>query len=961
MKKIFLIFTAIGVAGILHAQPDNLKVKAYKLDNGLTVWLNEDHSQPSVFGAVVVKAGSKNCPATGIAHYFEHIMFKGTDKIGTTDYTAEKVYLDSIAQKYDELVATQNPEEREKIQKEINRISISAAQYAIPNEFNKLTSICGGSSLNAFTSYDLTCYHSTFSPQYINQWLELNSERLIHPVFRLFQGELETVYEEKNMYEDDNVSLAFQKVTERVFAPHPYQYPIIGTTDHLKNPQLSEMMDFFDKYYVAGNMGLILCGNFKSEDIIPVIREKFSRIRPGEAPVHTPAEIPQYNKTPKEHVLIPIPLIKGFAIIWKGIPNNSPDEHALKIISTLLANEMGNGYLNQLTNSGKLLSAEFDFSQLNEAGSIRLIVIPKLLFQSYHKAEELVFKQIERIKKGDFSEELLEQLKLNQKRIFQKNLENQRSRANQMIYLFSQNASWEDYLNESEKMNALTKADIVEVANRYLNDNYLYFKKKTGHYPKDLVSKPNFKPIVPPNRNATSAYAQQIINEALTTPVSSCRTLDFEKDARQIPLSEYVTFYYTPNPINDIFELSFVFPQGTDQNPYLEPMTQLLWYAGTDSLDYNECRSRLQKLGGSLNFSTSTDQLEIKISGFDVYFDQTMALVSHFFQRAQADKKKIHQIISEEKIVRASEKKSPQSIAEALLEYAIHGENSSFLKKPEIKNIKRKGTEGLLALFREIQKSACTIHYTGKLPENQITQSLLQHFGLNAIHKAGEKPVYTPIKNYNSPLIFFVDNPKATQSIIYSYTPSPNEMDTDFRSNSLFFNTYWGSGMSSLLFQEIREFRSYAYQAISGYIRPDLHNKQQQSYLLCLLSTQADKTTDALSVLDSLLKNMPEKEDKIPAVKQTLRNLVYNNYPDFRKISSQIANYKYYGYDSNPNTTLIQQLNSMDMSTLRKFYKENVKNQTTCYIITGNAKRIDMEKLKQFGEIKKLKIKDIFR
>lgn len=132
------------------------------------------------------------------------------------------------------------------------------------------------------------------------------------------------------------------------------------------------------------------------------------------------------------------------------------------------------------------------------------------------------------------------------------------SRIRIMIYIYSQNVSWEDYLKESEKIDALTKADIIKVANHYLNDNYLYFKKKTGHYPKDAVSKPNFKPIVPPNRNALSAYAKQINQVVHATPAASVSLLDIEKDATQIPLTAHVNLYYKENPINNIFRTYFL-------------------------------------------------------------------------------------------------------------------------------------------------------------------------------------------------------------------------------------------------------------------------------------------------------------------------------------------------------------------------------------------------------------------
>lgn len=295
-----------------------LEVKEYKLSNGLTVWLNEDHNQPKVFGAVLVKAGSKDSPNTGIAHYFEHMMFKGTDKIGTIDYEKEKVYLDSIAACYDRLAETQQPKLCQEIQQEINELSIKAAEYVIPNEFNRLISQYGGTQLNAGTSYDYTVYMNTFSPQYFAQWAELNSERLINPVFRMFQSELETVYEEKNMYHDFIGRDAVDKLMERYFLPHPYAYPILGSTESLKNPRLSDMRKFFEEYYVASNMGVILSGDFDTEEVLPVLEKTFSWIRSGEVPERDKIEIKPFEGEENFTVKFPIPIVNVAGMGFRG-------------------------------------------------------------------------------------------------------------------------------------------------------------------------------------------------------------------------------------------------------------------------------------------------------------------------------------------------------------------------------------------------------------------------------------------------------------------------------------------------------------------------------------------------------------------------------------------------------------------------------------------------------------------
>ena len=290
MKNRFVLRLSLSALALilmpqLWAQtPKALEVRELQLSNGMKVWLNEDHSQPKVFGAVVVQAGAKDCPNTGIAHYFEHIMFKGTEEIGTVDYEKEKPWLDSISAAYDRLAATTDVAQREIIQKDINRLSQKAGEYAIPNEFNSLISRYGGSELNAGTSFDFTFYHNMFTPQFMEQWCQLNSDRLINPVFRMFQGELETVYEEKNMGSDQMSNAMRETIFKELFGTQPYAYPVIGSTENLKNPKLSEMKKFYEQYYVGCNMGLVLSGDFDSETIMPLLERTFGRIQRGTMP-----------------------------------------------------------------------------------------------------------------------------------------------------------------------------------------------------------------------------------------------------------------------------------------------------------------------------------------------------------------------------------------------------------------------------------------------------------------------------------------------------------------------------------------------------------------------------------------------------------------------------------------------------------------------------------------------------
>lgn len=932
---------------------DPLEVKEFKLKNGLTVWMNEDHSQPKVFGAVVVKAGAKDCPNTGIAHYFEHMMFKGTDKIGTIDYTSEKILLDSIALKYDELAATTEETKRKTIQKEINALSIKASDFAIPNEYDRLISKYGGSGLNAGTSYDLTVYFNEFSPQYFRQWAEVNSERLLNPVFRLFQSELETVYEEKNMYSDSFGNTALEKGLERFFAPHPYAYPIVGSTENLKNPKLSEMRKFFRDYYVAGNMGLILSGDFNSDEVMSVLESTFGRVRAGEAPVRRVAEPAALNGREKFDVKIPLPVVKARVIAWRGIPANHKDEAALTIATRILNNESSTGYLDILTVEGKLLAGGALSQSFNDAGLVAVAIVPKLFFHSLEKAENLVMNEVERVKRGDFSDELFSSLKMELERSYKLKLEDIDSRSQEMLTVFSQGKSWKDYLNEIKQIESLTKDDVVAVANRYFNENYLAMTKKTGNYPKDNLKKPGFAPIIPKNGEAKSKYAEEL---ALTPVMESHpRFLDFENDVKRMKLSSLVTLYVTENPINDIFSLDFEFGKGTLESKLLSPLTSYLAVLGTDSLSFDLFKGKLQNIGSTINFNAENDKFVMEVTGFDKNFDATLNLVRDFTKGVKADQKKMKPIVEAKKVADKAEKESPDEIASALLEYVRYGEKSSYINRLSYAETKALKGEQLIDEFKSVMKVECNIHYCGNLSSDVVASRIKEKIDLGNITVASKTPVYRQPATVDGAVVYFVEVPKASQSIIYGYAPGGIISSEASRYAGALFNNYFGGSMSSLVFQQIREFRSLAYRAGAKYSIPALCHRDKQGQFVASLSTQCDKTVEAIGVLDSLIKYMPVKAERVETARQDVINEATNQYPPIRYRSSDIASLRKSGYDSDPNKDLADAVKNMGIDQIVEFYNQNVKDNKVTYLVVGSSKKIDMKKLANYGRIVKLK------
>lgn len=936
-----------------------LKVKEYRLENGLTVWLNEDHSQPKVFGAVVVKAGAKDCPDTGIAHYFEHMMFKGTDRIGTLDYESEKVLLDSIAMKYDELAMTEDTAARARLQKEINELSIRSSEYVIPNEFNRLINRFGGSGLNAATSYDATIYFNTFSPQYMVQWAEINSERLINPVFRLFQSELETVYEEKNMYGDFIGGQVMDTLMARYFGPHPYAYPIIGSTKNLKNPRLTEMHKFFEDYYVASNMALILSGDFDAQQVMPILEKAFSRIRSGNAPKQEKVMLPPFNGRETMKVKFPIPFIKAMGLGFRGVSANHEDQVALNIAVNLLNNANDTGYLDKLMVEHKLMGALAINESMNEAGILAVAIMPKLLIQSYSSAEKMVWDEINRVKNGDFSDEMFNSLKLEQKRQYASSLENIDSRATIMMNLFSQGKSWNDYLNEVARIESITKEDVVRVAQKYFSNNYLCVTKSTGKYPKDNLPKPAFSPVVPRNADASSSYAKQL--EKIPEQQVAPRIIDFEKDVKTSKLTPLVTLYTTPNPLNDIFTLNISYGIGALEQPELMQLTNYLQLLGTESLSFEQFRSRLQSIGSTLAFDVTPDAFVMKVTGFDNHIDETMELVGDFIRHAKADDKKLRQIVDDAKVSEKAFFKSGDNVASALLEQVKYGDQSRYLRKLSLSQIKKLKGKDMLAIYDKVRSVQCDLHYCGTLPVEKVIGTIRQHLPLERTTVASNSPYYRELKQYDRPTVFFIDMPDMAQSIVYGYVKGDPVDDKASRHASRLFSVYFGGDMSSLMFQEIREFRSFAYRTSGRYQLPNHAHKGTAGSFTAMLSTQSDKTLDALGVLDSLIREMPLKPERMEAVKQTLVNRINNDYPPFRNLSEKVASARMEGFDRDPAEEFLRDIATMDMQDISRFYREQISGRPVVYVIAGNRKHIDMKKLAEYGTIIKVKKKDIYK
>jgi predicted Zn-dependent peptidase len=931
-------------------------LRTFTLDNGLTVILAEDHSEPKVFGAVAVKVGSKNDPEgyTGMAHYFEHMMFKGTDRIGTVDYRKEKIYLDKIELLYDELAAAGEIEARRNdILKQINDLSIEAAQYAIPGEVDRMLRKYGGTEINAYTHYDHTVYHNVFSPGHTEKWLAVYAERFRNPVFRMFQAELETVYEERNMYADMMGSKALEDLLQRIIRRHPYRNPITGTVKDLKTPSISKMREFCKRYYVAGNMALVLAGDFDSQKIEPLINATFGKLPPGTAPefpVESFREDPFDGREFYSARYIPV---KAGLICYRGLPAVHPDKVALDYCMAILSNRSKTGLLDRLRNENRVLMSMCEHLSLNDMGAIVVLFVPTI-FGKLTKTENEVMSIINRLKSGDFDDGLFDALKTSFVKENARISENKSTFGNLLVSLFSKGMSWDEYVAETEKYQTVTKREIVEAANRYFTEDRFVFFNKPGLSGKaEKIKKPEYASLPAGNTGLQSEFALEL-SKMKTVPYSPV-FVDFDRDFKYGDLKKNVHLVTGKNPLNNVFTVTFRFDTGTNGNRLTGLIPEHFNELGTGSRTLAEFRSAMQKLGASYDMSTGKTATVMTVEGFDENFAETMKLTNDFLSNVTPDEAQMPKLLQDLKERNKMERKDFNTLASAHYNYVILGEHSEYLNRVSIREARKLKSSDIVNIFKRVRSFETTVTYTGRLTFDEVKRTILAEIEFPE-KVNGADSAFFEIRKYESDLVSVLDCKKANQTISYVYVPGEAGDRTDVVAGA-FFNSYFGEGMSSIIFREVRELRSLSYLARANYFLPDRRFASYSGFLRGHISTQADKTVEAVQLVDNLVKQMPIQPELMDNIREAFKESINNSLPGFRDLPYYGYSLIRQGYEKDLRRIQYENIDRFDINTVNRFYNKFVRGRPAVHILSGNQAKMETEKL--HARIQKVRIKDI--
>ena len=935
---------------------DQMQTRIYTLDNGLKVYLSVNTEKPRIQTYIAVRTGSKNDPAetTGLAHYLEHLMFKGTKLFGTTDPEAEQPLLDDIEARYEHYRQLTDPDERRQAYHEIDSVSQIAAQYFIPNEYDKLMSAIGAQGTNAYTSNDVTCYTEDIPSNEVENWAKIQGDRFQNMIIRGFHTELEAVYEEYNIGIAQDSRKLWEGMSRMLFPTHPYgTQTTIGTQEHLKNPSIVNIKNYFNKWYRPNNVAICMAGDLNPDETIAIIDRYFGSWKPGNdvrqpefpplAPITTPRDTTIYGLEAET-------LWMG----WRFDRGNSLQADTLDIIGDMLSNGTAGLIDLDINNQMKMLGAFGGMERLRDYSAFILGGTPKE-GQSLEEVRSLLLTEIEKLKNGDFSDDLLPSIINNAKLSYFTRLESNQARANLFVETYINEIPWEQQVNYLDRISGITKEQVVDFARRHFRQNYVTVLKRQGEDPSlKKIDKPQITPI-PTNRDLMSQFVKDVQNSQVK-PIQP-RFVDFQRDLTFGKTKKSLPYIYVQNTENGRFTLSFYYDFGNEADLRYTYAKDYLEYLGTDKLTNEQIKQQFYKLACDYSFRVGARNLSVTLSGLAENMPQALALLENVLQHAKVDREAWQKLVALEEKGRNDAKLNQQQNFSRLVNYGICGPYNSARHDLSIAQLRQQDPQELLTLLKNLQKFDHTILYYGPLSEQQLAKAITK------THKTGKKLLAVPQgKHYemlptpqNEVWIAPYDAKNVYMRMIHNEQLPWQPQQAAVKA---LFNEYYGGGMNTIVFQELREARGLAYNAYAAYMEPSY--KDQKEYFFTHIITQNDKMMDCIRQFHNILDTIPQSETAFRIAKDALtKRLQSQRTTKFSLINAWLSA-KNLGIDYDRNERIYEALPAITLPDIVNFEQQQMARKPYRYVILGDEKELDMESLEKIGPVRRLSTEEIF-
>lgn len=932
---------------------DPTQSRFYTLKNGLTVILSPSKKEPRVQAYIAVKAGSKTDPAThtGLAHYLEHLLFKGTDQYGSLDWAKEKPLLDKIDGLYETYNKTTDVEKRREIYKEIDQVSGEAAKFAIANEYDKMMGAMGAKGTNAFTSFEQTVYTEDVPSNAINKYLAVQAERFRAPVLRIFHTELEAVYEEKNRGLDNDGRKQFEAMFATLFPNNNYgKQTTIGTVEHLKNPSLLEIRRYFNTYYVPNNMGIVMSGDFNPDEVIKQIDKDFGYMQPK--------PIPEYKFDPEQAIASPVtrdvtgPDPENIMMGFRFPGAKTKDAQMLELVGKILTNGSAGLIDLNLVQQQKLLGA-YAFPYVLKDYSMLLLQGNPTEGQSLDDVKSLLLAELDKLKKGNFPDDLISSIVNNERKSIIEQNENYSSRASNLMSNFTDETDWKDkvaYVNELSKM---TKADIVTFANKYLGNNYVAIYKRQGEDKSIVkVEKPPITPVEV-NREAQSPFLKKVnaMPENKIDPV----WVDYKKDIQRAQSGPYEVLS-VQNKDNALFRVYYQFETGSWANKLLPIAADYLEYLGTGAKTAEDISTGFYKIASSFHVSAGSETTTISIDGLQDNFDKAISQFEDLLRNCKPDAEALNAYKMRLRKARLNKKQNKGSIMAGLRSYAMYGAQNPFnneLTDAELDAIK---AEDLVAVLHNLADYKHRILYYGPKTATEIAVNLKKsHPAPAALKDVPAARKFTQRDQASTEVLFAHFDMVQAEVFWIRNADAYNAAEQPTIS---MFNEYFGGGMGSIVFQTIRESKALAYSTYAAFSTPS--RKEYRNSAMAYVGTQADKFNEAVAGMNELLADLPQSEKALENAKEGLRKSLATDRITQDGILFSYLSAERMGRDYDIRKNTYDATPKFTFADLKAFHAKELSKKPYTYCIVASQEKLKEADLQKLGAVKKLSLEEIF-
>lgn len=935
---------------------DPINARIYTLDNGLKVYLSVYEEEPRIQTYVAVRVGSKHDPAetTGLAHYFEHLMFKGTSSFGTLDWEKEKPLLDEIEGLFEIYRQETDEAKRAAIYKQIDSISYVASTYAIANEYDRLMTAIGSLGTNAGTSDDYTIYMENIPSNQIEHWARIQADRFSDPILRLFHTELETVYEEFNMSLTNDGRRASQALYQGLFPSHPYGLQTtLGEAEHLKNPSIINIKNFFTEYYVPNNMAVVMSGDFDPDETIEVIAKYFGQLEPS--------HLPQLNFGAQPEITSPVIMevtglqAENIQIGWRFDGATSDQVPYLNMIRMIMSNGRSGLIDQNLNQQMATLGAGAGFRSMVDYSVFTLSGRNKR-GQSLDEVKDLLFEQLELLKQGEFPDWLMEAAINNMRLQDIRSLENNRSRAMSMAMSFLNYVPYEQSVARLDNMAAISKEELVAFAREHLrDDNYVVVYKRQGQSENiEQVDKPTITPIYI-HRDAESDLLREI-NTARVEPLEPA-FLDYANDIQRGTTDNGIEILYAHNDVNSTFTLTYFWRMGSYHDRYLPLAANFLRFMETDQYSMEDISNAFYRLACNYNVSVGSEETRISISGLSENMEAAIELFEHVIANARADEAALTRYLQNLKNSRENSKADQSANFSALVNYAMYGpENPSTytLANEELDML----TVGqLMSSLRNLWNISHKVVFYGPQTLREATRLIDSHHPTPG--QLSEVPSgirFTP-RETSENIVYFAHY-DANQSYLQTISKG---IDYQLELVPLIsmYNRYFGGGMNAIVFQEMREKRGLAYTARSSYSSPSWPDEHYMN--TSFIATQNDKVIDAFDAFNELFNDMPVSETAFRlAQEQAITNIRTQRIRNTSIIWDYLSA-KRMGRNFDQRQMLFNEIPGITLDDVVTFNRGFIRNQPKTYVILGNENIVDFQEVERlYGPVIRLTQEDLF-